>query len=648
MYAVSQAFQDAVRADERRVVGRVTIDYTDPFLDQSINVSANEQARISWPAQTADGVEAVPYKWAALDGTWVLDGTWRLAPDTPEDANQYQMGWWGGTLAGAGGAFSAPYPALTVMFDPRPVHSLKVTGDNARGEYPVDFTVRLYDSNNTVVHTETVAGNAAVAWSKPLPSPILNVAKMTLEVQRWSHPGRQVKITEFYSSIQETYEDERIIELSLLEEREADQGSLPVGNISANEISIRLDNSDRRFDPGNTASPLYGLIKANRRVRAWLGVQLPDQTIEWVPLGVFWAVDWEVSDSSSESTARVVARDRLELLRQSTYESAQVSQNVSLYALAESVLQDAGLKSADYILDPALQQFVVPYAWFDSMSHRDALRVIAEAALGQVYCDREGRVRVTVGQTYQPTTQRLFLEGAPFPAEVPAVYEAYGISPDDYFSLSTPSRQGQLANEIIVDTQPLRTAAMSEVYRSNEPIVVPVGQTVNIVAHYNIPPVINASARLEGATDTDILTADYYGWGAEIVLYNAGTTDEQVTLIIEGQPLQVQNKERAVAKDDASIRDNGRLRFEFPANHLVQSLPVAQQIASGLLSSYKDPRRDIRLEWRGNPALELGDLITVPESPDKTRRGYFVVVRQELTWAGALSAVVEGRRVTSL
>jgi hypothetical protein len=240
------------------------------------------------------------------------------------------------------------------------------------------------------------------------------------------------------------------------------------------------------------------------------------------------------------------------------------------------------------------------------------------------------------------------LEGAPFPAEVPAVYEAYGISPDDYFSLSTPSRQGQLANEIIVDTQPLRPSATTEVYRSNELITVSAGKTVNIVVHYNQPPVIGAMARLEGATDTDILTADFYGWGAEIVLYNAGMADEQVTLIIEGQPLQVQNKERAMTRDEASIRDNGRLRYEFPANHLVQSLPVAQQIADSLLASYKDPRRDVRLEWRGNPALELGDLITVPESPDKTRRGYFVVVRQELTWAGALSAVVEGRRVTSL
>jgi len=650
MYAVSQTFQEAVRANKRRVLGRVTIDYTDPFLDQSIQVAANEQARISWPTQTADGVENVPHKWASLDGTWVLDGTWRLAPDTEESAKEYQMGWWGSTLSGVDGTFSSPYPTLTVRFDPRPIHTLKVAGDIARGEWPVDFVIRMYNDLDVLLHTETVTGNTEISWSKPLEMPILNVARMELKITRWSHAGRQVKITEFYSSIQETYEDERIIELSLLEERESDQGSIPVGNISANEISVLLDNIDHRFDPGNTDSPLFGLIKANRRLRAWMGVELPDQNIEWVPLGVFWAVDWEVTDSSGESTARVVARDRLELLRQSTYESATVAQNVSLYALAESILQDAGLEPDEYAIDPSLQQFIAPYAWFNAVSHRDALRSIAEAALAVVYADRDGVVRVEKGEIYTPVAKTFFVEGAPFPIEISGIYEqAYGISPDDYFSLSTPSRQNQLANEIIVDTQPLRPAsAPEEVYRSNEPITVPAGQMVTVTVHYNQPPVIEAVASLVSPPAGVTITATtYYGWGAEVTIRNTSATAQAVTLTITGKPLQAQNKERATAKDDASIRDNGRLRFEFPANHLVQSLPVAQQIADGLLASYKDPRRDVRLEWLGNPALELGDLITVPESPDRTRRGYFIVVRQELTWAGALTATLEGRRIST-
>lgn len=271
MLEVTRAYNEFMKAQERRVVARVTIDYTDPFIDQSIQVAVSEQAAVSWPAQTADALEAVPYKWASLDGSWVLDGSFRLAPGTEDDASHYQMGWWGQQLAGADGVFALPYPALTVTFVARPITSMKVSGDGARGEYPVDFAVRMFDAGGQLLHEETVVGNTSVIWTKRLDAAITQVTSMTLEVHRWSHTGRQVKVTEFFTSIKQTYEAGAILELNLLEEREVSQGSLPVGNISANEVRIRLSNNDRQFDADNDSSPLFQLLKPNRRVRAWVG-----------------------------------------------------------------------------------------------------------------------------------------------------------------------------------------------------------------------------------------------------------------------------------------------------------------------------------------------------------------------------------------
>jgi hypothetical protein len=59
--------------------------------------------------------------------------------------------------------------------------------------------------------------------------------------------------------------------------------------------------------------------------------------MEWVPLGTFWSLDWDSPDDSLEAT--VVARDRMELLRKSTFQTSQVLTNKSLYELAEIVLQ---------------------------------------------------------------------------------------------------------------------------------------------------------------------------------------------------------------------------------------------------------------------------------------------------------------------
>lgn len=271
MLTVPAGYQDAIKADGRQIFGRVIIDYTDPFIDQSITVTANEKGNASFPGQTANSIQEPAYKYAALDGTWLLDGSYALAPAD----GKYEMGWWGASLAGVGGAFSVPYPKLTMEFFSRPIQSLKVVGDSLRGEYPIDFEIKLYNVADTVLYTETVTGNTEVVWTTPI-IPVTQVVKMTLEITKWSHAGRVVKILEFFTSVQETYEGDDIISVNLLEERDVSQGSLPIGNISANEIDIKLNNTSHKFDAGNTQSPLYELLKPNRRVRAWLGIEVED------------------------------------------------------------------------------------------------------------------------------------------------------------------------------------------------------------------------------------------------------------------------------------------------------------------------------------------------------------------------------------
>src|SRR5690606_35677750 len=218
------------------------------------------------------------------------------------------------------------------------------------------------------------------------------------------------------------------------------------------------------------------------------------------------------------------------------------------------VLLDAGLtEGEDFFVCPSLKGIHVPYAWFEPVSHREALRLIAEAALGTVYCDRNGRIVV---HTVHDLGQDVALK----------------IGPDNYFRADNPMRPGEVANEVIVTTQPLRPVDDPEtVYESDEPITVEAGRTVTIEAIYNERPVIEAVAALGGATNTVTQSAYYYGWGAEIVLHSPGASDEDVTVTITGRPLRVLSRERVVARDQASITELGVLRFELEANPLIQT-----------------------------------------------------------------------------
>lgn len=337
----------------------------------------------------------------------------------------------------------------------------------------------------------------------------------------------------------------------------------------------------------------------------------------WIPLGLYWSTDWHAPED--KVTATVTGRDRLELLRKSTYQTSQVLQNKTLAELAEIVLLDAGLAAADYSIDTALQSITVPWAWFEPVSHREALRIIAEAGMATAFADRDGIMRIM-----------------PFTAG--GIVPVLEINADNFFKADNPLRYGEVVNEVIVETQPLRPVeTVQEIFRSNEPVAVGAGQTVVVTAHYNERPVIEAAASLEGATNTVIQSVTYRGWGADITLHNPGGAGENITVVIRGKPLKILNKERAVVRDENSIIDLGVLRYEL-TNPLVQTKAVAQQLANLILTTVSNPRRSIDIDWRGNPALELGDRIT-------SKGGEFMVIRNELNWDGALRAKLVGRKV---
>jgi hypothetical protein len=670
---VSSEYLNKILATRRQVLGKVVINYSDPFLDPSVSVEANEYAYISQVAQSADNQDEATHKWASLDGSWVLDGTYFLCPDTEKAALANQMGWWGSTLAGADGAFAEPYPTLTTTFSARPVRCVVVNGDDKREEYPVDFNIRIY-AGETLLHTVEITDNADISYQKDLSSLRLSgVTKLILEITKWSHVGRQVKILEFFAVAQETYIGDDLFNISLQEEREFSDGSLPIGNISANELTVQIYNKDRKFDAGNTTSDLYGLVRPNRRIRAWLGLvvdedyEAEDDTmmsidmlsggptgyealmflgmigdtggtvnivdgVAWIPLGVFWSGDWTVLET--DVYAEVTALDRLDLLTRNTF-AGPVYQNITVYDLAKKILDDTGYP---YWIDTDLQNYTIPWAWFENnVTHRECLRIVAEASLSQVYADRSGVIRVE-GPDYLKTVKTT-------PVKT--------LTTDDYFGKDNPANYTELANYIEITTQPLVVGETDEIYRSDEAVSIASGETQTVTVEFSSVPAINCSTLLEAAEDDEgnpidlpagltIQDVIYYAWGAEVTIGGA-TEDGVYILVVNGKPLEVQGGKKVTAQDAQSIRENGKISYTFADNHLLQSVTMAQAIADKCLELSKDPRHDQDLDWRGDPALQLGDRITVPDS--KTTTADFYIISNNLEYDGTLSATLKGKKV---
>ena len=538
---------------------------------------------------------------------------------------------------------------------------------------------------------------------------------------------------------------------------------------------------------------------------------------ELVPLGAFWSGEWHAaSDKVYASTA---GRDRLELMRDTIYPMSNIRHNVSLFTLASQVLENLnflGITADDYWIDPALQDIIVPVAWLDVVSHREALRQIAEAALGQVYCDRNGIIRVE-GPGY-------LIGQESYVSPLMSSAQSLTIDPDDYFRKDTPVRWGELANHIEVETQP-RVIATTRREVMRHTVTVEAGQTITRTYGYPSPPVTsgmvafrlwedlfeinqlsshytlagtaplgtqvvtNGALSMMGGTDTVLLRNDVNIWNGDILIQASAAHDSGVvfrymdsqnycalffcddlgvssfnlrlgrrwfgawqylggaqadvawphmvpswirlrytdnlievwfdgslvisvtdsmfgffgagpvgllhrahtahtetrcesfmidarwpeitspwrsaaghflsgnrdaivgltsavtatgTLVFTGMPVTVEGKTTVVAQDSASRGANGVKVYRYPANGLVQTTERAQTIADTLLRLYRHPRRDLIMDWRGNPALTLGDTVIVRDHQDWLR---YWAIRQEIDYDGALRARLEGRLI---
>ena len=612
----------------RRTEGKVIIDFSDPFTDTSITVTPSSIGNMSYINQTNDGIEDPTHNWFPLDGSALLDGSFKLAPQSTDSnlENVYEVGWWGADVSDGSANFTSPQ-TITVTFSDRAVDSVKVIGDSIKGEYPVDFTIKLYNAAGTLLHTETVTGNTAVKYTASI-TPVLAVAKEVLAITKWSHAGRCAKVIEFFTSIKVTHMSNEIFEIDLLEESEVANGSLPVGNISSNSLTVRVLNIDRLYDAGNTASQLYNLIKPNRKVQAYIGAAGVSGVTEYIPLGVFWTGNWNVPDD--DVYVEVQALDIINLMgREANYIPGLLTSQ-TLYEIIEDALLDFGVNVAMYDIDTDLSSVTVPYAYIEQKSHREVIRLAAAAGLARVYADRDGVITVHgIGWLAANSATSVRTIGA-----------------DEYFKRKNPSRFDDLKNVVQVKTQPLVADGSSSTVYSKADVVVPASSSLTVTALYSEKPVISASAALVSPPAGVAIsgTPTYYAWGASVVIANSNGTPQTCQLDVTGTVLRVTGSEIVESSDAASVAEFGRLVYEFPDNPFVQTHDQAKAIADALVSAYATAYRDITEEWRGDPAIVPDDRVTTDDS--RTTTADYWIVRQQLKWDGALSVTFDGRKAT--
>lgn len=278
MVNMTQAYQAAVVAPVRRTRVKAVVDIISPDIVYG-GVTGAETAPMAVPAQIHDKVLTLSHPYATFElNRWALDGSMHIfAPGSI----QGQQGWVSAAVCGDDGAFPAPVVVTQGLSGVTILQACSVVfGDGPLDGLPTDYEV--------AVMTGSIA-----AWTKRVtgPSPRLrafsgftvnNPTGIRVTVYHWSLPRRRARVAEVIPGIYEEWENDKLVAVDIKQQGDPSGVTLPYGT-----MSLTVDNSDRRFDPG-AKEGIFRSLEERQGIKVYMGVTLPDGGAELAPVGVYY------------------------------------------------------------------------------------------------------------------------------------------------------------------------------------------------------------------------------------------------------------------------------------------------------------------------------------------------------------------------
>ncbi|MBQ7798303.1 MAG: hypothetical protein IJ371_04195 [Clostridia bacterium] len=559
----------------RKLHGRINIIYSDGDRLFELNFDVSDNAEVSNPLQVVEKNGEPTCKACTMDGNCTMGGGYQMVD------NSVVTGWWNNVLSNADGSFNQPYPYLAITFVTRPVMRWTIIGDSKLNQYPVDFNLYIYDNNNALIDTIEIRNNNKVVLTLNFDNAYVDIIKMKLEVHKWSKGNAKVKILNFFDIADETYEGSDLKSFEILEELATDDANVPYG-INSDTLSIVIYNRGRKFDQGY----LRELLLTDRKITPYIGIEQEDGTIDYVNMGTFYSQEWEVPQD--DQWVKCKCYDRLMSFQKHTYLGFPLTSNVSLLTIIKHIFASVGLLETEYSIDAELDKIIVPHALLGKMSVWEALQEVCNAGLCKIYLDRNNKVRVTV--------------------EKSVVNNGITINPSLLFSYNKQNTNNNFSNKVEVEyTDILATQTTTEsVYSSR----------VSIDPHSKVSMTIDYSKMVTDAylsylpvTDIQLNKFETSSNAGRYELENTSDKVQVVEVEVIGRAISMVTQVVEVEEGN-SVRNYGEMLYKHPSSILVQTYARALEIGEYMLKTHITNTGVLKVNWRGNPDLQLEDKFT--------------------------------------
>jgi hypothetical protein len=585
-----------MKQHDRHIYGRVEVAYNNFMKDTTVEV--NDGAHGSLTDSVTNNSHTASAKFFKLyDNS--LDGSYKLI------GQESEAGWWPKTMPDANGVYTVPY-TFRMSFSQRSLYSFYLYSDAIYNDYPVDFDVRFIGPSGTIRTIEVRNHNSAEYY---LADTIEDITNIEIDILKTNNSGRPAVIHAVPIESVVAYYGRDLIDISLLEELTYEDSIEKLGGVSANELVVNFSNEDKSFYFNNTASPIAKYLKKNKRVKAWLGVEIPNtEEILWSALGTFWTYDWNVPVGSL--TAKCTAFDTIGLLGTRPFTNHVVYKDKSIGALIDIVLTSARneLPFIKWRVDPDLYDITIPFAWFANSNYRDALNKIASCDLLNIYCDRDGVIAAVKKMEGFESPNDVWSDSTNV---IDKNYPTLYTSPPNYINVAISKVTIERTNIVKVDNiNEYVVAGEVRTYTFKNPMYNGYGVGMDTTAEY---------------------TLEVFSCGMNVNFITSGLLR---SIEVDANVIIIDNSSSILLRNEEAIIEDGIIECNIKSD-FIQTVEHASRIARHLYDKSALSIYDAEVEYRGDISLTLNDIIHLSEGIAPINLYY--IKRHELHWNGSLS-----------
>ena len=319
-------------------------------------------------AQTHNEIIRNSLKLASFEpDIWLLDGSFTLPS---RNGGNGETGWFSEAMSDANGNINV---SLTYNFaTSQNSAGFTLVFDTRSGEVASDFTVTTYH-DSSVISSIAINGNESTKVFFDLQSYGYN--KVVVNFKKTSRPYRRVRLTEFIFGQTVKFDGSSIKDMRIVREVAQYGEKLP-----ASMMRITIDNSDNSYNVLNPFG-VYRFLQEGQGLTASLFING-----EAVEMGKFYFESATANDDAL--TATIVAYDLFWRLDKTVYNKGTTGTWTALQAI-QAILADAGL-SVTLDINATAGARTVQKCIPQNTTHREALRMVAQAARMSLYFNREG------------------------------------------------------------------------------------------------------------------------------------------------------------------------------------------------------------------------------------------------------------------